>query len=111
MANLEIDGTIYLLVVIVLKISMITADQAYKIKTEHKTMSIVARQREYIYTHIEGEAKLGKSKYRWISPDELTKEEIGYILESLRDRGFEIARDGTIYNPDGTRELIYNILW
>lgn len=71
-------------------------------------MHIVARQREYIYTQIEGAAKLGKSKYHWIAPDELTKEEIKYIIDSLRERGFEIVKCGTRLKDD---IFFYDILW
>lgn len=71
---------------------MITAAQASKLKTENKTMHIVARQLEFVYNLIEGAAKLGKSKCNWIAGDEFTKEEVRYIIESVRDRGFEIER-------------------
>jgi len=87
---------------------MITAEQAHQLKLEHISMHIVARQREYIYTQIEGAAKLGKSKYHWIAPDELTREETNYIIESLRERGFEIAKCGT--SPK-RGDAFYDILW
>lgn len=90
---------------------MITADQAHKLKLEHKNMNIVARQREYIYTQIEGASNLGKSKYRWIAPDEFTKEEIKYIIESLRERGFEIMKDANYIKCDRSIGIIYEILW
>ncbi len=71
---------------------MITAAQANKLKSENKTMHIVARQLEFVYNLIEGAAKLGKSKCNWIAGDEFTKEEVRHIVESVRDRGFEIER-------------------
>lgn len=89
---------------------MITADQAHQFKVDYITMNIVARQREFIYTQIEGAAKLGKSKYHWIAPDEFTKEEIAYIIESLRERGFEIAKCGG-YSKGKSFIPIYDILW
>lgn len=90
---------------------MITAEQANKLKLEHRTMSIVARQREFIYTHIEGNAKLGKSKYNWIAPDEFTKEEIQYLIGDLRERGFEVGRCGTYLKNRKTADFIYEVLW
>ena len=81
---------------------MITADQAYKLKNECRTMNIICRQLEYVYSRIEGAAKLGKSKCNWIGPDEFTKSEIEYIKDHLRHRGFELERSGG---------RIYTILW
>jgi hypothetical protein len=81
---------------------MITAEQAHKLKNECKTYNIVARQLEYVYSRIEGAAKLGKSKCNWIGPDEFDRDEIEYIKEHLRHRGFELERSGG---------RIYTILW
>lgn len=81
---------------------MITANQAHKLKSENKTMNIVARQLEFVYNLIEGAAKLGKSKCNWISPEEFSHNEIKYIVESVRDRGFEIEKCG---------KDIYTFLW
>jgi hypothetical protein len=73
---------------------MITADQAHKLKTENSTMNIIARQLEYVYSWIEGNAKLGKSKFNWIVPDEFKKDDVNYIVDTLRNRGFEIEKLG-----------------
>ncbi len=81
---------------------MITAEQAVKLSKENKTMHIVARQLEYVYSRIEGAVKLGKSKCNWIGPDEFTKDEIEHIKEHLRHRGFELERCG---------RRIYSIFW
>lgn len=81
---------------------MITADQAHKLKNECKTMNIIARQLEYVYSRIEGAAKLGKSKVAWIGPDEFNNNEVEYIKEHLRHRGFELERSSG---------RIYTILW
>jgi len=80
---------------------MITAEQAKKLAGECCTWNVVARQLEYVYNKIEGEAKLGKSKCRWILPSEFRKSEINYLKEQLRHRGFEL---------DCSREIC-NILW
>lgn len=81
---------------------MITAAQAHKLKNENRTMQIVARQLEFVYNIIEGAAKLGKSKCNWIAGDEFTKDEVRYIIESVRDRGFEVEKSG---------DRIYTFYW
>ncbi len=81
---------------------MITATQAAKLADECNMWHIVARQLEYVYNKIEGEAKLGKTSCAWIGPSEFSKDDIEYIKEQLRGRGFELQRSA---------RRIYTIYW
>lgn len=73
---------------------MITAAQAHKTQQESEITHIIARQLEFIYTMIEGKAKLGNDKYVWLAGEEFSSSELQYIIDTLRDRGFEVQRNG-----------------
>jgi len=73
---------------------MITAAQAHKFQQESKLYHIIARQLEFIYTMIEGKAKLGNNKYVWLAGEEFTKNDLQHIIDALRGRGFEVQRHG-----------------
>lgn len=81
---------------------MITAAQAHKLQQESKITHILARQLEYIYTMIEGKAKLGNNKFVWLVGDEFTKDDVQHLVEAIRDRGFEVQKN--------SREF-YTIFW
>lgn len=72
---------------------MITAAQAHKFQQESKITHVLARQLEYIYTMIEGKARLGNNKFVWLVGEEFTKDDIQYLVEAVRDRGFEVQRN------------------
>lgn len=81
---------------------MITAAQANKLAKENRTMNIVARQLEFVYNWIEGKAKLGNYKCNWIAPEEFSRDQIKYIVNTVRDRGFEVEKSS---------KDIYTFLW
>lgn len=82
---------------------MITANDANNITSKCDTWNVVERQLLYVNGWIESSAILGKSKFNWIIPDDFTKKETNYILDSLRKRGFEAVR--------GEGVQLYTILW